>query len=61
MFYQTSFQDDEDEDETDEKVMQAICALGSQDRGISLWITKYSRPICVAADVFNNTVYDLAW
>lgn len=38
-FMKQVFQGD-DEDETDEKVMQAICALGSQDRGISIWITK---------------------
>jgi protein HIRA/HIR1 len=38
-----------------------VCALGGQDPSISIWVTKYSRPLCVAADVFQNNIYDLAW
>lgn len=43
------------------KSMSSICALGSQDRSISIWTTKFSKPICVAADIFDNYVYDIAW
>jgi protein HIRA/HIR1 len=35
--------------------------LGSQDRGLSIWVTRRSRPLLVARDVFDNNVYDLAW
>ncbi|KAG2226895.1 hypothetical protein INT45_010174 [Circinella minor] len=38
-----------------------VCALGGQDRGVSLWVTKYCRPVCVAMDIFDGNVYDLAW
>jgi protein HIRA/HIR1 len=47
--------------ESDEMTTATICAIGSQDRNISIWVTKYSRPICVAYDVFENSIYDLAW
>ncbi|CAO3610103.1 unnamed protein product [Cunninghamella echinulata] len=42
-------------------VIATICALGGQDCGISIWITRRTRPLCVAKDVFENNVYDLAW
>lgn len=35
--------------------------MGGQDRSISIWVTKHSRPLCVATDVFQNNIYDLAW
>ncbi|ORX56925.1 WD40 repeat-like protein [Hesseltinella vesiculosa] len=38
-----------------------VCALGGQDRGISIWMTGRSRPMCVARDLFENNVYDLSW
>lgn len=38
-----------------------ICALGSQDRSVSIWMTKFNRPVCVAADIFDNNIYDIAW
>ena len=56
MFYMSS----DDPDDT-EKSLATICALGSQDKSISIWVTKFSRPICVAADIFDNNVYDIAW
>ncbi|CAO3610025.1 unnamed protein product [Mucor hiemalis] len=56
MFY---MQGDSPDDE--EKSLVTICALGSQDRSVSIWVTKFSRPVCVAADVFDNNVYDIAW
>jgi protein HIRA/HIR1 len=48
-------------DEDGEKSLATICALGSQDRSISIWVTKFSRPVCVANDVFDNNVYDISW
>lgn len=48
-------------DETADKALATICALGSQDRSISIWVTQFNRPVCVAADIFDNNVYDLAW
>lgn len=56
MFYITG-----EDDRDNEKPVSAICALGSQDRSISIWATSFSIPICVAADVFDNNVYDIAW
>lgn len=44
-----------------EKTLATICALGSQDRSVSIWATKFSRPVCVAADIFDNNVHDIAW
>ncbi|ORZ04888.1 WD40-repeat-containing domain protein [Absidia repens] len=48
------------ESDTD-KSLASVCALGGQDRGLSIWVTKRTRPLCVAVDVFENNVYDLAW
>jgi protein HIRA/HIR1 len=48
-------------EEDPEKALSTICALGSQDRSVSIWVTRFSRPVCVAADIFDNNVYDLAW
>ncbi|KAI8349397.1 WD40-repeat-containing domain protein [Blakeslea trispora] len=44
-----------------EKSLATVCALGSQDRSISIWVTKFNRPICVATDIFDNNVYDITW
>lgn len=49
------------DDEDSEKSLATICALGSQDRSISIWVTKFSRPVCVATDIFDNNVYDICW
>lgn len=38
-----------------------LCAVGSRDRSVSIWLTSYSRPLCVIADVFDNPVMDLSW
>lgn len=47
--------------EDTDKALSTICALGSQDRSVSIWVTRFNRPVCVAADIFDNNVYDLAW
>ncbi|CAF0827430.1 unnamed protein product [Brachionus calyciflorus] len=48
--------------EDSEKVKtHCLCALGSRDRSVSIWLTNYSRPLCVIGDVFDNPVMDLSW
>ncbi|KAG1050954.1 hypothetical protein G6F43_006809 [Rhizopus delemar] len=49
------------DDAKKQRSISSICALGSQDRSVSIWVTKFSKPICVAADIFDNNVYDIAW
>ncbi|KAI7876516.1 WD40 repeat-like protein [Lichtheimia hyalospora FSU 10163] len=41
--------------------LSTVCALGGQDRSISLWTTKFERPLAVATDIFEGNVYDLSW
>lgn len=36
-------------------------ALGSQDQGVSVWITGHPRPVMAARDVFERHVMDLSW
>lgn len=38
-----------------------MCALGSRDRSVSVWLTSYTRPICVVKDLFDNPIMDLSW
>jgi WD40 repeat protein len=49
------------EEETKAKKTYCVCALGSRDRTLSVWLTKTSRPLCVVHDLFDNPVVDLAW
>ncbi|ORX92019.1 WD40 repeat-like protein [Basidiobolus meristosporus CBS 931.73] len=41
--------------------LTAVCAVGSQDRGISVWINRNARPLAVAQSVFQHSVLDLSW
>lgn len=41
--------------------LSTVCALGGQDRSISIWTTKFERPLAVATDIFEGNVYDLSW
>ncbi|KAI8384389.1 WD40-repeat-containing domain protein [Radiomyces spectabilis] len=59
--FRTSSGKSDTDNASDDDTWASICALGGQDRSISIWLTKYCRPLCVAADVFDNNVYDLAW
>jgi protein HIRA/HIR1 len=38
-----------------------LCALGSRDRSISIWLTNYSRALCAFHDLFDNPIMDLSW
>ncbi|KAH8550148.1 WD40-repeat-containing domain protein [Umbelopsis sp. PMI_123] len=63
LFYFNSIDSDSSAQPADEQrgTLASVCALGGQDRSISIWVTKHSRPLCVATDVFQNNIYDLAW
>ena len=39
----------------------AICAVGSQDRGVSIWFTGTDRARIAATNLFTRGVLDLAW
>jgi protein HIRA/HIR1 len=39
----------------------AVCAIGSQDSGISVWWSGSSRAIVSAQQIFSHSVLDLAW
>ncbi|KAJ3030501.1 UNVERIFIED_CONTAM: HIR complex subunit [Siphonaria sp. JEL0065] len=55
--------DDDDDDSMGEnkKVVSSVCAIGGQDRGISIWWT--ARPFSAAStqDIFTHTVLDMSW
>ena len=46
-------------DNTDGVVM--YCAVGSQDRSLSIWRTGLDHPLLVLQDVFGHSVMDFAW
>jgi hypothetical protein len=39
----------------------AVVAVGSQDNGISVWMTGSSRAVVSAQQVFTHSCLDLAW
>ncbi|XP_063967555.1 protein HIRA-like [Lytechinus pictus] len=39
----------------------SICAIGSRDRAISIWMTSLKRPLVVIHDLFSNSVMDVSW
>ncbi|KAJ3218135.1 HIR complex subunit [Dinochytrium kinnereticum] len=45
----------------EKRALSAICATGSQDRGVSVWCTSKSYCAASAQDVFKHSVLDLAW
>ncbi|CAG8543595.1 1250_t:CDS:10 [Acaulospora morrowiae] len=42
-------------------ILGSVCAVGSQDHTISVWVTRNARPLFVCQKPFNHTVLDLAW
>jgi protein HIRA/HIR1 len=40
---------------------RSICALGSQDTGVSVWCTATGRALASVQKLFNNIVLDLTW
>jgi len=47
--------------ENEETTTVSICAIGSQDRGISIWRTETNRAVIVANDIFDHSVLDMTW
>ncbi len=38
-----------------------VCALGSRDNSVSIWLTGLLRPVVVIENLFNGPVLDLSW
>lgn len=38
-----------------------VCALGSRDCSISVWLTSLKRPLVVVHDIFEDSILDLSW
>lgn len=38
-----------------------VCALGSRDNSVSIWLTGFLRPVVVMEDLFSGPVLDLSW
>ncbi|KAI8610156.1 WD40-repeat-containing domain protein [Chytriomyces sp. MP71] len=51
---------DAGEDST-RKVASSVCAIGGQDRGVSVWWTARSFSAASTMDVFQHSVLDLSW
>ncbi len=47
--------------ETDDIKTYCLCAVGSRDRSLSIWLTSFCRPISVVHDLFENPVMDITW
>lgn len=37
------------------------CAIGSRDRGVSVWVTALKRPLVAVENLFTRPVLDLSW
>ncbi|KAE8741615.1 hypothetical protein FOCC_FOCC012866 [Frankliniella occidentalis] len=38
-----------------------VCAIGSRDQSISIWLTSMKRPLVVIRELFSNSVLDVSW
>ncbi|KAJ1524352.1 hypothetical protein ONE63_010854 [Megalurothrips usitatus] len=38
-----------------------VCAIGSRDQSISIWLTSMQRPLVVIRELFSNSVLDVTW
>lgn len=43
------------------RVKTPVCAVGSRDCSISVWMTSLLRPIMVVHDIFDDSILDLSW
>ncbi|ORX96152.1 WD40 repeat-like protein, partial [Basidiobolus meristosporus CBS 931.73] len=50
-----------DSSSPEKTTLASICAIGSQDHSISVWVTRNPRPLAVAQSVFQHSVLDLCW
>lgn len=51
----------EKERNRDNLIKTGVCAVGSRDRGISVWMCSMSRPLVVLEELFTSPVLDLTW
>ena len=42
-------------------IRMCVCALGSRDNSVSVWLTGLQRPIVVMENLFSGPVLDLTW
>ncbi|CAG8543394.1 13868_t:CDS:10, partial [Cetraspora pellucida] len=52
---------DSDDADPNSETMGSVCAVGSQDHSISVWVTRNARPLFVCQKPFDQSVLDLAW
>ncbi|CAG8460915.1 4287_t:CDS:10 [Racocetra fulgida] len=52
---------DSDDADPNSATMGSVCAVGSQDHSISVWVTRNARPLFVCQKPFDHSVLDLAW
>ncbi|CAG8475697.1 5700_t:CDS:10 [Scutellospora calospora] len=52
---------DSDDADPNSETMGSVCAVGSQDHSISVWVTRNARPLFVCQKPFEHSVLDLAW
>ncbi|KAF0505748.1 WD40 repeat-like protein [Gigaspora margarita] len=52
---------DSDDADPNSETMGSVCAVGSQDHSISVWVTRNARPLFVCQKPFDHSVLDLAW
>ncbi|CAI2173761.1 11228_t:CDS:10 [Funneliformis geosporum] len=53
--------DDADPESPEAASVGSVCAVGSQDHSISVWVTRNARPLFVCQKPFDHSVLDLAW
>ncbi|KAJ3090995.1 HIR complex subunit [Quaeritorhiza haematococci] len=44
-----------------ETKVSAVCAVGSQDAGVSIWWTAMPRAVVAATNIFSHSVLDMSW
>ncbi|KAJ3331686.1 HIR complex subunit [Blyttiomyces sp. JEL0837] len=51
----------EDPDDPNKKIISSICATAGQDKGISIWWTTKSFCLVSTEELFQHSIFDLAW
>lgn len=46
---------------SNKELQMCVCALGSRDNSVSVWLTGFLRPVVVVEDLFSGPVLDLSW
>ncbi|KAI8811781.1 WD40-repeat-containing domain protein [Cladochytrium replicatum] len=61
LFNPVMFELPSEDDPDSHKIITGVCALGSQDCGVSVWWTGKARSAAAVKDLFKHSVMDLAW